>query len=1035
MFSGMVLEEIKCDTGKSCPIDGGFGPWSEFGPCNVWCGAGEQIRSRECNNPVPQFGGRDCAGLFVDKQICKTGIKCPIDGMWGKWGGYSFCNVKCGTGIQIRERFCDSPAPKFGGASCQGPSREEISCDSGVKCPIDGQWSEWTEFGLCFAPCGEGRMKRTRVCNNPTPMHGGKDCIGLSFEEQKCDTGKPCPINGGWGRWTVWSKCSVTCGTGLITRRRDCDSPVPQFGGSFCVGLNVEEKICDTKVSCPVNGMWSIWFPWSYCSASCGVGKRQRRRLCNNPAPLFGGLSCDGVPLEEEICDTGIPCPIAGGWGAWIRVETCNVKCGVGHGKRIRECNNPVPQFGGPDCVGPRVEIFDCDTKIPCPVHGGWGVWSLWSVCPVKCGIGLIYRNRKCDSPFPKYGGLPCQGADSEEKKCDTGIPCPIHGEWSFWSSWSVCSAKCGEGISTRERACNNPAPLYGGRHCEGPDIDKMPCDSNVPCPIHGGWSEWVLSACSTTCGAGFIIKTRICNSPAPLFGGMPCEGPDTLEIVCNTGVPCPIHGQWGRWSEFSVCSVTCGIGSVERVRVCDSPVPAFGGEMCVGDSIQIRSCNTGVFCPITGGWSYWTPFTPCSKTCGVGVKRRTRTCTEPMPQYGGPDCVGTPFEEKICDTKINCPIDGEWGKWAKWSKCSVACGLGFQQRTRLCNNPTPLYGGGNCLGNPIEERKCDTKIFCPIHGAWGRWSEYSVCSVKCGIGFQKRFRKCDAPSPQYGGLDCVGPVEEEMKCDTGKLCPVHGQWTSWFAWEACSVVCGKGVHRRYRECSNPVPMYGGLQCPGKDFEQKFCDTGINCPVHGGWGAWGKYIACSATCGVGFTQRYRTCDSPSPMYGGDFCVGENTQIKECVTGIPCPIDGGFSKWSKWSTCNAKCGKGIRTRTRLCNSPVPMFGGADCVGPLFEEEICNADVYCPVDGVWSKWSGWSMCSVKCGVGVQERERVCNNPVPIYGGKACVGDRIDVRPCDMKIPCPIDGGWSFWAVWSKCSVPCGIGEFGKPAAVSI
>merc|ERR1712096_282957 len=32
------------------------------------------------------------------------------------------------------------------------------------------------------------------------------------------------------------------------------------------------------------------------------------------------------------------------------------------------------------------------------------------------------------------------------------------------------------------------------------------------------------------------------------------------------------------------------------------------------------------------GGYSAWTPWTPCSKPCGVGEQERERTCTNPRP-------------------------------------------------------------------------------------------------------------------------------------------------------------------------------------------------------------------------------------------------------------------------------------------------------------------------------------------------------------------------------------------------------------------
>lgn len=58
-----------------------------------------------------------------------------------------------------------------------------------------------------------------------------------------------------------------------------------------------------------------------------------------------------------------------------------------------------------------------------------------------------------------------------------------VHGNWSNWSEPSNCSVACGTGITTRIRACDNPAPQNGGDLCPGSDREQQECDSGVPCP------------------------------------------------------------------------------------------------------------------------------------------------------------------------------------------------------------------------------------------------------------------------------------------------------------------------------------------------------------------------------------------------------------------------------------------------------------------------------------------------------------------------------------------------------------------------
>lgn len=58
---------------------------------------------------------------------------------------------------------------------------------------------------------------------------------------------------------------------------------------------------------------------------------------------------------------------------------------------------------------------------------------------------------------------------------------------------------------------------------------------------------------------------------------------------------------------------------------------------------------------------------------------------------------------------------DGAWGSWSKFGSCSRSCGTGVRFRTRQCNSPTPSNGGQDCPGVNYEYQLCNTDD-CPKH-------------------------------------------------------------------------------------------------------------------------------------------------------------------------------------------------------------------------------------------------------------------------------------------------------------------------------
>ncbi|OWK11632.1 ADAMTS2 [Cervus elaphus hippelaphus] len=55
------------------------------------------------------------------------------------------------------------------------------------------------------------------------------------------------------------------------------------------------------------------------------------------------------------------------------------------------------------------------------------------------------------------------------------------------------------------------------------------------------------------------------------------------------------------------------------------------------------------------GNWGAWSPFGSCSRTCGTGVKFRTRQCDNPHPANGGRTCSGLAYDFQLCNSQ-DCP-------------------------------------------------------------------------------------------------------------------------------------------------------------------------------------------------------------------------------------------------------------------------------------------------------------------------------------------------------------------------------------------
>ncbi|XP_063427238.1 uncharacterized protein LOC134710771 [Mytilus trossulus] len=433
-----------------------------------------------------------------------------------------------------------------------------------------------------------------------------------------------------------------------------------------------------------------------------------------------------------------------------------------------------------------KIPAFVQTTEQSNQANGNWGSWSFWAGCAETCGTSLRQRTRVCNDPKQINGGTPCHGNSTEHKPCVLEN-CPVDGMWTQWSPWSACNVTCDGGLRHTQRTCTNPAPKFGGEECAG-EYTMFDSCSEMACPIDGSWSEWSLwSTCDVTCGNGSVSRSRSCSRLQ--LEGEDCDG-NTTDIGICENPPCPIDGNWSTWLTWGECSLSCGDGgSRQRNRTCSDPVPMFGGIECNGDGTTTGPCQDNP-CPINGAWGDWNPWEKCSKTCGSGTKSRSRECSDPLPQHGGNFCDGFPKVYTGCEEE-KCHVIGYWSPWGTWDACSVTCGEGVSFKRRICfgqsvNDDEQVI----CIGDGTENKTCQNDP-CPVDGGWSNWNEWDKCSLPCGGGIRTRNRSCNDPVPQHRGKLCDGNETEHLQCNN-QNCPGGSctDATAYFYDENISISC-----------------------------------------------------------------------------------------------------------------------------------------------------------------------------------------------------------------------------------------------------
>ena len=283
-------------------------------------------------------------------------------------------------------------------------------------------------------------------------------------------------------------------------------------------------------------------------------------------------------------------------------------------------------------------------------------------------------------------------------------------------------------------------------------------------------------------------------------------------------------------------------------------------------------------------------------------------------------------------------------------------------------------------------------KFYVPLNDAesvryvW-HYSNWSGCSVQCGLGNQTREVSCvrhTSGSKQVVNenlCDSSSKPQSERTCQT----PFCGWIVS--EWSNCSSHCGEGMQTRTVSCHSNgtiVEVWPDSHCDltAKPSSLKQCDNLP--PCHSYQWQYSEYGECSASCGPGMQTREALCAKVT--HGGEFvdfvpesfCEANATNSPRGPITQTCQMH--ICKWmpTGWGPCQATCGLGMMTQELAC-SMREMHGeqwkqvdSNFCNGldqPALEKECqthtCN----------WTTSGEVGPCSAMCGEGVQAVDYHC------------------------------------------------------------
>ncbi|XP_072340509.1 A disintegrin and metalloproteinase with thrombospondin motifs 20 isoform X1 [Scyliorhinus torazame] len=1054
------------------PVDGDWGPWESYGPCSRTCGGGIKSAIRDCNKPEPRNGGKYCVGRRMKFRSCNTD-PCPkgekdfreeqcsefdgkhfnINGLppnvrWlPKYSGILmkdrcklFCRVAGTTAYyQLKDRASD-------GTPC-GPDTNDI-CVQGLcrQAGCDHVLNSKARRDKCGVCGGDNSSCRTLAGTFNNAQYGYNVVVRIPSGATNIDvrqhsySGKPeddnyLALSDSQGNFILNGNFVVS----MFKREITVQGATIEYSGSDndverinCTDQIDEELILqvlsvgnlynpDVRYSFNVpikdqleHFVWDPYGSWQECSTLC-QGERRRKAVCVRKSDhlVVSEQRCEHLPrpaADSEPCNTD--CELR--WHAVGKSE-CTAQCGPGyrtqdihcmkytHGKGPNEpmddryCRNQPKPPNRETCHG------DC--------HRTSWHYTSWSQCSKTCGGGTRTREAYCMNNLGRH--LVNQECNEHQnvmsQRCHEFL-CP---EWTA-SEWSECHVTCGKGTRHRQVSC-----LLNNEHLR----DDFCNPSTKPqaagtCELQecASWQTGPYGQCTVTCGHGYqmravrcvagsygaVIDDRGCNAATRPRDSQDCEMPPCLELpkIVTTESPTIQRGMMTQWrfGSWTPCSLTCGKGVRARYVSCRDAQGGIADESFCAHLPRPPEAST-CFSPC-GQW-HAGEWSSCSASCGSGRVTRQVVCTSYHHQI---------TEESDCSVMKRPHQEQE---------CSMPpCPRIYHQHDYPAHFPQHDYPQPH-VDYPSQDVTSQNMWNSPSRGSQWRTGPWGACSSTCTGGFQRRVVVCqDAEGRTANYCDERAKPAETRHCDAG-TCP-HWNYGNW---GECTQPCDGGTRTRLVICQ--LPHGQRLSDQNCDILEKPPDR-EQCNMHPcpGGVSWhrGPWNSCSVSCGKGTKQRDVYCiDMRQEPADNKHChhLKKPRIYKQCRAGR-CPS----WKATRWKECSVTCGVGFQQREVFCR----LKGAGRII-----EETCNpfsrpaSTQQCRLpDCLRYDWLAdeWEDCSAPCGPGVRNRKVFCVNHIQKQMEASYCNHSTRPRSVQSCIIAPCENIW-ITGEWSECSASCGPG----------